>query len=109
MQITISINIKFNINIDVSNSDYIPFSNMLYFFRMLSSHNHLRTSYVPLLCSQKCPNGFFTCKSGSISCIEEIYRCSCSEECRDGSDEDSVWASCSSLLLADCGNVAPGT
>ncbi|XP_052254086.1 coadhesin-like [Dreissena polymorpha] len=43
---------------------------------------------------QKCPNGFFACKTGSITCIEDLFVCDCAEDCADGSDESKTWAQC---------------
>ncbi|XP_078322967.1 coadhesin-like [Crassostrea virginica] len=43
---------------------------------------------------QLCPTGYFTCKSGSMTCIQNTFQCDCSSECDDGSDEDATYAGC---------------
>ncbi|KAL4231142.1 Thrombospondin type 1 repeat-containing protein [Mactra antiquata] len=54
----------------------------------------------------KCPMGFFTCKSGSISCIQEIFRCDCMNDCDDGSDEIESWGGCTADIIQMCENSA---
>lgn len=58
-----------------------------------------------LLYFQTCPIGYFTCNSGSITCIQEIFRCDCTSDCDDSSDETVEWAGCAAYC-AD--NDAPG-
>ncbi|KAL4221521.1 hypothetical protein ACF0H5_019778 [Mactra antiquata] len=54
----------------------------------------------------RCPTGFFTCKAGSITCIQDIFVCDCGQECDDGSDELIPWAgdACDQI----CENAASG-
>ncbi|XP_078326862.1 coadhesin-like [Crassostrea virginica] len=47
---------------------------------------------------QLCPTGYFTCKSGSMTCIQNTFQCDCSPECDDGSDEDATYAECTNTL-----------
>ncbi|KAL4222352.1 Cell wall integrity and stress response component 2 [Mactra antiquata] len=54
-----------------------------------ASTNSLSSNYV-----SRCPNGFFTCKSGSITCILEEFRCDCMSDCDDDSDENNDWGQC---------------
>lgn len=46
---------------------------------------------------QQCPTGYFTCQSGSMSCIQESFKCDCSAECDDGSDETESYAGCTNV------------
>lgn len=54
-----------------------------------------------------CPTGWFTCDTGSVSCVDASFACDCSSDCDDGSDETDGYAGCSSALLAACPNAAP--
>lgn len=54
---------------------------------------------------QLCPLGWFTCQSGSMTCIDSAFQCDCSSDCDDGSDESPTYASCS----MECPDAAPGT
>nr|XP_034302387.1 ectin [Crassostrea gigas] len=47
---------------------------------------------------QLCPSGYFTCQSGSMSCIQNEFQCDCSADCDDGSDEDATYAGCTNTL-----------
>ncbi|XP_078312808.1 SCO-spondin-like [Crassostrea virginica] len=47
---------------------------------------------------QLCPTGYFTCKSGAMSCIQTAFQCDCSADCDDGSDESSDYAGCTNTL-----------
>ncbi|XP_056009334.1 SCO-spondin-like, partial [Ostrea edulis] len=47
---------------------------------------------------QLCPSGYFTCKSGGMSCIQSTFQCDCSSDCDDGSDEDATYAGCTNTL-----------
>ncbi|XP_052703574.1 A disintegrin and metalloproteinase with thrombospondin motifs adt-1-like [Crassostrea angulata] len=49
---------------------------------------------------QQCPSGYFTCQSGGMTCIQEIYKCDCSSDCDDGSDETDTYAGCTNV--AEC-------
>jgi hypothetical protein len=51
---------------------------------------------------QRCPTGWFTCQSGSVTCIDESFMCDCSGDCDDDSDETTGYAGCSGYLLATC-------
>ncbi|XP_069105026.1 SCO-spondin-like isoform X1 [Argopecten irradians] len=57
---------------------------------------------------QLCPNGWFTCESGSMKCIAKQFQCDCSNDCDDGSDETAGYAGCSAALLSTCGSGAEG-
>lgn len=46
---------------------------------------------------QQCPTGYFTCQSGSMSCIQESFKCDCSADCDDGSDETDSYAGCTNV------------
>ena len=43
---------------------------------------------------QTCPERYFDCKSGNITCVHYLEKCDCSNHCDDGSDEDPEWAGC---------------
>jgi len=43
---------------------------------------------------QTCPERYFDCKNGNITCIHYLEKCDCSNHCEDGSDEDPEWAGC---------------
>lgn len=58
---------------------------------------------------QSCPSGYFTCMNGTISCIQEQYKCDCSSDCQDGSDEQEVYAGCSSSHIVNCMAQGSGT
>ncbi|VDI35543.1 Hypothetical predicted protein, partial [Mytilus galloprovincialis] len=51
---------------------------------------------------QTCPTGWFSCQHGSVSCIDEAFKCDCEEDCEDGSDESTSYASCDPYILATC-------
>ncbi|XP_071171034.1 SCO-spondin-like [Mytilus edulis] len=51
---------------------------------------------------QTCPTGWFSCQRGSVSCIDEAFKCDCEEDCEDGSDESTSYASCDPYILATC-------
>ncbi|XP_061194694.1 SCO-spondin-like [Saccostrea echinata] len=51
---------------------------------------------------QKCPRGWFTCKSGGITCIDESFKCDCTNDCDDGSDEEIAYASCTISQMQGC-------
>ncbi|CAC5417849.1 Adhesion G protein-coupled receptor B2,Coadhesin,Thrombospondin-1,Mucin-like protein,Hemicentin-1,Adhesion G protein-coupled receptor B3,Thrombospondin-2 [Mytilus coruscus] len=51
---------------------------------------------------QTCPTGWFSCQHGSVSCIDEAFKCDCEEDCEDGSDETTSYASCNPHILATC-------
>ncbi|KAK3095044.1 hypothetical protein FSP39_009582, partial [Pinctada imbricata] len=55
---------------------------------------------------QLCPAGWFTCESGAMTCIQEVFKCDCSRECDDGSDETEGYAGCSASLLLACGGAS---
>nr|XP_022343451.1 SCO-spondin-like isoform X5 [Crassostrea virginica] len=54
----------------------------------------------------KCPPGWFTCKSGGITCIDISFKCDCSNDCDDGSDEEISYASCQISQVANCKSAA---
>ncbi|KAH3860214.1 hypothetical protein DPMN_023106 [Dreissena polymorpha] len=41
---------------------------------------------------QRCPKDYFTCLSGSITCIQKEFVCDCTNDCDDGSDENMQYA-----------------
>lgn len=45
---------------------------------------------------------YFTCQSGSMTCIQERFKCDCSNDCQDGSDETESYAGCTALQVATC-------
>lgn len=49
-----------------------------------------------------CPEGWFTCKSGGITCIQNAFKCDCSFDCDDGSDETIGYAGCSTAVITQC-------
>ncbi|XP_052704188.1 uncharacterized protein LOC128180261 [Crassostrea angulata] len=51
---------------------------------------------------QLCPTGWFTCKSGGITCIDKAFICDCSSDCDDGSDETTGYAGCPGAVIAQC-------
>nr|XP_034327535.1 uncharacterized protein LOC105323126 [Crassostrea gigas] len=51
---------------------------------------------------QLCPEGWFTCKSGGITCIQNVFKCDCSFDCDDGSDETIGYAGCSTAVITQC-------
>ncbi|KAK3083453.1 hypothetical protein FSP39_022988 [Pinctada imbricata] len=51
---------------------------------------------------QLCPTGWFTCQSGGITCIDELFKCDCASDCDDGSDEDVNYAGCSAKMASFC-------
>ncbi|XP_056004192.1 A disintegrin and metalloproteinase with thrombospondin motifs adt-1-like [Ostrea edulis] len=51
---------------------------------------------------QKCPPGWFTCKSGGITCIDVSFKCDCANDCDDGSDEEIAYASCTISQMQNC-------
>ncbi|XP_069105111.1 coadhesin-like [Argopecten irradians] len=53
---------------------------------------------------QLCPTNWFTCASGSMSCIDEAFHCDCSNDCDDGSDETTEYGGCSAEVVAACQN-----
>lgn len=53
---------------------------------------------------QICPPNYFTCNSGTITCIQELFRCDCTPDCVDDSDENWTWAGCETFCSG-----APGT
>lgn len=50
----------------------------------------------------KCPPGWFTCKSGGITCIDASFKCDCANDCDDGSDEEISYAECKISQIANC-------
>ncbi|XP_078312803.1 coadhesin-like [Crassostrea virginica] len=46
---------------------------------------------------QLCPTGYFTCESGAMTCIYNAFKCDCSKDCDDGSDETEGYAGCSNV------------
>lgn len=64
----------------------------------------MRFSYNHVYLLQSCPSGFFTCFSGFITCVDETFRCDCTRDCTDGSDENTLWAGCA----VPCDNAASG-
>ena len=65
-------------------------------------HMIIKVFYQIYYFKQRCPSGWFTCQSGSITCIDESFVCDCAGDCADGSDEAVTYASCNPLLLAKC-------
>ena len=63
---------------------------------------------IPVFCFylKKCPPGWFTCKSGGITCIDISFKCDCSNDCDDGSDEEISYASCQISQVANCKSAA---
>lgn len=57
---------------------------------------------------QTCPAGYFSCQNGTITCIQEQYKCDCSSDCEDGSDEQEVYGGCSSTHIVNCMAKASG-
>ena len=55
-----------------------------------------------------CPTGWFTCKSGGITCIDKRFICDCSSDCDDGSDETSGYAGCPGTVIAQCAENSAG-
>ncbi|XP_061184995.1 SCO-spondin-like [Saccostrea echinata] len=51
---------------------------------------------------QLCPSGWFTCRSGGITCIDKSFVCDCSADCDDLSDETTTYAGCSGTILGQC-------
>ncbi|XP_069140374.1 uncharacterized protein [Argopecten irradians] len=52
---------------------------------------------------QNCPSGWFSCANpSSISCVEESFKCDCSSDCDDGSDETTTYAGCTAAVLNAC-------
>lgn len=52
---------------------------------------------------QLCPSGWFTCQSGGITCIQESFKCDCSTDCDDGSDESATYGNCTLAALCENG------
>lgn len=52
---------------------------------------------------QLCPSGWFTCQSGGITCIQESFKCDCSSDCDDGSDESATYGNCTLAALCENG------
>ncbi|WAR28602.1 HMCN1-like protein, partial [Mya arenaria] len=61
---------------------------LIYDLPSKTSQSHIDPTF------QSCPDGFFTCYSGRVTCIDEEFRCDCEEDCYDGSDENELWAGC---------------
>ena len=43
---------------------------------------------------QTCPDRFFDCASGNITCVHYLKKCDCIPDCDDASDEDQEYAGC---------------
>ena len=71
----------------------------MYSFILLSSSSKQREL-------QHCPAGYFTCKDGPLTCLEEPFVCDCTFDCDDNSDETTDWAACAYLCNSAGGNVS---
>ncbi|XP_062618604.1 SCO-spondin-like [Saccostrea cucullata] len=72
----------------------------------MSEFNDCNTAACPTVAAgqyqQMCPSGYFTCETGSMSCIQESFKCDCSSDCDDGSDETEGYAGCPATQAAMC-------
>ncbi|XP_052261325.1 integumentary mucin A.1-like [Dreissena polymorpha] len=57
---------------------------------------------------QRCPQDYFTCLEGSITCIQKEFVCDCSSDCDDGSDENTQYANCPATVQKECDSSAAG-
>ena len=62
-----------------------------------SSSSSSTLTYTEKLPLQLCPTGYFTCESGAMTCIYNAFKCDCSKDCDDGSDETEGYAGCSNV------------
>ncbi|XP_060565319.1 properdin-like [Ruditapes philippinarum] len=53
--------------------------------------------------ANQCGVDMFTCFNGTMTCIDDVFRCDCQYDCDDGSDEDATWAGCAPNLCSSAG------
>lgn len=53
---------------------------------------------------QLCPFGYFTCQAGGMTCIQDSFKCDCSSDCEDGSDETEGYAGCTNVAMCSAEN-----
>ncbi|KAH3750081.1 hypothetical protein DPMN_184597 [Dreissena polymorpha] len=58
---------------------------------------HQRISCTAGVVFQYCPDNYFTCERGSITCIDDSFVCDCVGDCSEGSDENKLWAGCDTM------------
>ena len=51
---------------------------------------------------QQCGEQWFTCYQGYINCISDEFKCDCTADCEDESDENITWAHCEPNLATLC-------
>ncbi|XP_048748271.1 coadhesin-like [Ostrea edulis] len=54
--------------------------------------------------NQLCPFGYFTCQAGGMTCIQDSFKCDCSSDCEDGSDETEGYAGCTNVAMCSAEN-----
>lgn len=68
------------------------------YLRLHLIFQHCSSSYLRLrFIIQLCPSEYFTCESGSMTCIYNAFKCDCSKDCDDGSDETAGYAGCTNV------------